>query len=129
MKPARIWRALPQRYRLEAAKCAACGKILYPPRAVCPECRGRVFQDHRLRDTGKIVTYTIQHVAASQFAGQTPFAIGIIETDDGARLMAQIVDFPLETLRTGLRVRLVFRKIQEDGESGVIAYAHKAAPD
>ena len=39
--PARVWREFPQRYRLEAAKCSGCGKILYPPRLVCPACGGR----------------------------------------------------------------------------------------
>jgi uncharacterized protein len=128
MKPAKVWRSMPQRYRFDAAKCSSCGKVFYPPRIICDGCRGKKFESCQLRDSGKIVTYTIQHIAGSQFSDQTPFAVGIIETDDGVRLMAQIVDMPLDKIKTGLPVRLVFRKVQEDGESGVIAYAHKAAP-
>ena len=42
--PAIAWREYPQRYRLEAARCTGCGKILYPPRVVCPACRCRTFE-------------------------------------------------------------------------------------
>jgi len=129
MKPASVWRVLAQRYRHEAAQCTSCDKILFPPRRVCPHCRGTAFRKVRLCDRGRIITYTIQHVSAPAFADQTPFAVGIIETDDGVRLMAQIVDFPPEKLRTGERVRLAFRRIQADGDSGVIAYGHKAVPE
>ena len=41
MFPSRIWREMPQRYRLEAAICKKCGKRYYPPRLVCAECGGR----------------------------------------------------------------------------------------
>ena len=128
MKPSRLWRSLPQRYRLEANRCASCGAVGIPPRLVCPDCGGREFEDYRLAETGRILTYTILHVAGDQFSNETPFAIGIIELDDGTRLTAQIVDVEPDDLATGQPVRMVFRKLQEDGDSGVIAYAYKAAP-
>ena len=129
MKPASIWRNQPQRYRLEAARCAACDRVAFPPRPICAGCGGRDFQNHQLPMTGHIVTFTIQHVAGAQFADDTPFAVGIIEMDDGTRLTAQIADIPLQDLAIGRRIRLAFRKLQEAGEAGVIAYAHKAVPE
>ena len=54
MFPARIWREMPQRYRLEAAECKGCGKRYYPPRQVCPECGGRV---QRLLGAGAAVIF------------------------------------------------------------------------
>ena len=95
---------------------------------VCPECRGTKFSDCTLANTGKVVTYTVQHVAGGPFTDQTPFAVGIIEMDDGVRIMAQIVDVPRDSLKCGLAVRLVTRKVQEGGDSGVIAYSYKAVP-
>ena len=32
---ARYWREIPQRYRLEAARCNKCNEVAYPPRLVC----------------------------------------------------------------------------------------------
>ena len=48
--------------------------------------------------------------------------------DDGVKVTGQIVDSPLEELAIGKRVRLEFRKVQQDGESGVICYGYKFVP-
>ena len=125
LNPARYWRELPQRYRYEAAKCEKCGKIWFPPRLVCSACGGRHFAKHTLAQEGKIETYTIIRVPPAGFGDQAPYAVGIIALDDGAKLTAQIVDCKPEDLAIGKRVRLEFRRIQTDGESGIIAYGYK----
>lgn len=119
-------RAIPQRYRLEAGKCKSCGKIAFPPRLVCPKCRGREFEKVRLSENGKIVTFTTIRVAPKQFTQEAPYTIGVIELDGGARLTAQIADCKPEDVEIGKPVRLVFRKVQEEGHSGIICYGYKA---
>lgn len=128
MQSARIWREFPQRYRLEAAKCKGCGKVHFPPRLVCNSCLSRGFETVHLKDRGRIVTYTVIHVAAPQFAAQAPFAVTIVELEDGVRITAQYVDWEPEELKTGQLVRLEFRKVQEEGPAGVISYGYKAVP-
>jgi uncharacterized OB-fold protein len=127
--PSRYWREIPQRYRLEAGKCKKCGTVSFPPRLVCPQCGGREFDAMKLADKGKILTYTIVRVAPHQFADQAPYAVGIVELDDGVRLTAQIVDCDFAALKVGLRVRIEFRRIYEEGEAGVIYYGYKFVPD
>jgi len=126
--PARYWREIPQRYRYEAARCAKCGKVYFPPRQVCSKCRGREFTKVTLAQAGTIETFTVIHVAPTGFGDQTPYAVGIIKLDDGARITAQIVDCEPAKLAIGDRVRLEFRKIQQDGESGIICYGYKFVP-
>jgi len=127
MPSARYTREIPQRYRLEAGKCSACGKIYYPPRRVCP-CGGREFETVVLPDTGKVATYTVIRVGPSDFTDEVPYALAVVEVEGGVRLMAQLVDVPLENIETGLPVRLEFRKIYQEGEAGIICYGHKAVP-
>jgi uncharacterized OB-fold protein len=127
MPSARYTREIPQRYRLEAGKCVSCGNVYYPPRRVCL-CGGREFETVTLSDTGKVVTYTVIRVAPSDFTDEVPYALGIVELEGGVRLMAQIVDVPLEEIKTGLPVKLEFRKIYQEGEAGIICYGHKAVP-
>jgi uncharacterized OB-fold protein len=128
MFPARYWREIPQRYRMEAKKCKGCGKIYFPPRLVCSECKSSNFEDVKLTDQGKLLTWTVIHVGPSQFVDQTPYAMGIVELDGGARLLAQIADYELEELKTGMKLRLEFRKIQQDGEAGILCYGYKFVP-
>jgi uncharacterized OB-fold protein len=127
--PARSWREIPQRYRLEAGKCTKCGHILFPPRLVCPSCGGRTFAATKLAEAGKLLTFTIIRVAPGAFEHQAPYAAGIAELDDGARLTAQVVDCDFEKLKVGLRVRLEFRRVSEEGASGVIYYGYKFVPE
>ncbi len=125
--PARAWREYPQRYRLEAAKCTKCGKILYPPRLICPECGAREFVPEVLPRDGKIVTFTIVRVPPAGFTEQTPLPIAIVELSNGVRLMVQIGDIEdPESIEIGMPVRLEFRRISWDGEAGLIFYGHKA---
>ncbi len=119
-------REIPQRYRLEAAKCKSCGKINFPPRLVCPRCKSREFETVRLSNEGKILTYTIIRVSSDTFSHQTPYAVAIIETNDGAKLMAMIADSDLNEIEIGKKVKLVFRKIQDEGVWGLHCYGYKA---
>jgi uncharacterized OB-fold protein len=128
----RYHREIPQRYRLEAGKCKACGNVSFPPRLVCPECGNEPaspaggFETIRLNDEGKLLTYTIIRVASDKFFGKTPFAVGIVELQDGVKLTTQIADVDFDKLKIGQKVKLVFRKLQDEGKSGLHCYGYKA---
>jgi hypothetical protein len=126
--PSKYWREIPQRYRLEAGKCTKCGFVAFPPRLVCPQCGNRKFEKTKLADSGTILTFTIIRVPPHQFEDQAPYAVGIAELDDGVRLTAQIVDCDIAALKVGMRVRIEFRKIYEEGDAGVIYYGYKFVP-
>jgi uncharacterized OB-fold protein len=113
---------------MEAGKCTVCGKICYPPRLICPVCQARTFEQVTLPLEGKLLTFTVIRVAPSKFVDQAPYAIGLVETEGGGRLMAQIVDCDPDRLAIGQKVKLEFRKISADGEAGIICYGHKGVP-
>ena len=126
--PVRTWREIPQRYRYEAARCSGCGKVFFPPRLVCNACRGREFTKVILPQAGTLETFTIIRVAPTGFEDQAPYAVGVVQLGDQVRVTAQIVDCDLETLATGQKLRLEFRKVQQDGASGVLCYGYKFVP-
>ncbi len=128
MFPSRYWREIPQRYRLEAGKCKSCGKVSFPPRSKCPKCGSSESEVTVLPDHGVVKTFTVIHVPPSQFEDQAPYAVGIVELDGGVRITAQIVDCPHEDIKIGQKVRIEFRRIQEDGHSGVLCYGYKCVP-
>jgi uncharacterized OB-fold protein len=125
---ARYWREIPQRYRLEAAKCKGCGTVWFPPRLICAECGKRDFEDVKLSDTGTVKTFTVIRVAPSEFTDQSPYAIGVVELDGGVMIQCQIADCAPEDLKTGMPVKIEFRKVKEEGEAGIICYGYKAVP-
>ena len=52
----------------------------------------------------------------------------LITLDDGVRLTAQVADAAPDEIEIGLPVRLEFRRVYSEGESGVIHYGYKAVP-
>jgi uncharacterized OB-fold protein len=129
MPAPRYWREMPQRYRYEAAKCKKCGKVCFPTRIVCPVCQGREFEKYVVNTHGTLDTYTVIRVAPSQFVDQAPYPIGIVNLGDDVRVLCQIADCEPVELKIGMKVRLEFRRIQKEGEGGILCYGYKAVPE
>jgi uncharacterized OB-fold protein len=122
----RTWRHIPERYNLIGTKCITCGKTYFPPRVICPECRRKgKLETINFKGTGKIHTFSIVRTPIDDFKTISPYAIAIIELDEGAKVTSQIVDVDIDSIEIGQPVEMVFRKIREDGEDGVISYGFK----
>ena len=128
MPSPRYWREVPARFRLEAAKCKACGKVLYPVRRMCPECRGEELEGIALTPKGKVITYTVIRTPPDDFMMEGPYAMAIVETPEGARFMTQVVDCDPESVTIGTEVALEFRLIRKEDHGGILCYGHKAVP-
>jgi hypothetical protein len=125
----RFWRNIQSRYNLMGVRCENCESIYFPPRVFCPECRRlSKLEPVKLKGEGEVVTYTVIHTGPEGFDKQTPYVMAVIRLDDGPQLTAQIVDCKPEEVEIGTRVKSVFRKIQEDGEAGLIHYGFKFIP-
>ncbi|KAF5086518.1 Zn-ribbon domain-containing OB-fold protein [Methanobacterium aggregans] len=122
----RGWRHIPQRYSLIGSKCSQCGKVFFPKRVICPECRrkGKI-EDIHLKGNGKIYTYSVINTPTDEFKSLAPYVVAIIELEEGAKITSQIVDCNPEEVEIGDEVELVFRKIKTEGEDGVISYGYK----
>ena len=129
MEVAKHWRETPERYRLEAGKCSKCGKILFPNRLICPVCGSKEFTTINLSGKGKIITYTVIRTAPKGFGDLAPYAVGIIEMEENVRILAQITDCNPDKLNIGDKVVSKFRRMNEDGKTGMIMYAYKFVPD
>lgn len=128
MPSPRYTREIPNRYRLEAAVCSGCGKVIYPARLVCPGCKSTEFKATRLSPKAKVITSTVIHVPPNDFLMEAPYAMAILETPEGARLMAQVVDCDPATVLPGMQVDLEFRLLRREGCSGILCYGHKGVP-
>lgn len=128
MPSPRYWREIPARYRLEAGRCRGCGKVCYPARKICPSCRAGNPEGIRLSRRGTVITSTVIHVPPGSHANEAPYSMAIIETPEGARLMAQVVDCDPSEVKPGTDVTLEFRLIRREGHGGILCYGHKAVP-
>lgn len=122
----RGWRHIPQRYNLIGSKCSHCGEVFFPKRVICPECRRKgKLEDIKFSGKGKIISYSVIHTPTDDFKTIAPYVVAIIELEEGAKITSQIVDCDPETLNIEDPVEMVFRKIREEGDEGVISYGYK----
>jgi len=128
MPSPRYWREIPARYRLEAGRCRKCSKVTFPVRRVCPACRGTEWEKTSLSWKGKVITSTVVQVAPTEFQMEAPYAVAVVETPEGARLMMQIVDCEPATVQPGMEVALVFRRLRKEGHGGILCYGFKGVP-
>lgn len=118
------YKELKQDVRLYGSRCQSCGMVQYPMARVCIHCRGRdCLVDHKLAKTGKIFTFTIDHLIAS---AESPLPMAVIDVDGGGRLYLQVTDFAEQEVAIGQPVRLTFRRLHEGG--GNHNYFWKARP-
>ncbi|MFW6129357.1 MAG: Zn-ribbon domain-containing OB-fold protein, partial [Candidatus Aminicenantaceae bacterium] len=74
---------------------------------------------------GNILSYTVIRVPPHQFVDQAPYAVGIVELEDRVKLTGQIVDCDFEDIKIGKKVKIEFRKIFQEGKSGILCYGYK----
>ena len=54
--------------------------------------------------------------------------VGIVELEEGVKVIAQLTDIFPEEVYEGMPVEMVFRKIREAGADGIIEYGFKFRP-
>lgn len=94
--------------KLMGAKCNKCGSAFVPPRPLCPRCQSRDLGWVQLRNRGRLITYTIIHVAPEMFQHMAPYILGILELEDGVRLPGIIWGVKHEDLRVGMILEVDF---------------------
>jgi uncharacterized OB-fold protein len=94
--------------KLMAGKCQKCGKIHLPPRPFCDNCASQQFTWMEVSGKGKLVTYTIINIAPAQFQSLAPYAVGIVELENGLRIPGMIQGIAQEQLKIGMDLTLDF---------------------
>lgn len=122
------WRMRDRYYDLLGNRCVDCGKEFFPPVSTCRKCRSTNLKDHRMPKSGKLVSYTMQKETLPGFEDQEPMIFGLVDLENGVKIVAQIVDVSYETLKRDQKLKVVFRRVRSDGDSGQIYYGYKFAP-
>lgn len=121
------WRNYSERYRLEGNKCSECTKIYFPKKELCI-CGSRTFEPFVLKGVGTLLSFTEIKASPEIFSPMAPYCVGIIELEDGPRVIAQITDSRLDDLSIGMKLQSVFRKVYAVGKEGIIHYGIKFIP-
>jgi uncharacterized OB-fold protein len=106
------WEAA-REHRLVVQRCRHCGRHQFYPRGFCTACLADELEWVEVRGAGSIYTFTICRIAAHP-AMTVPYAVALIDLDEGVRMLANIVDCDLGLIRAEARVAVRFQAM-EDG--------------
>ncbi len=77
---------------LRLQRCDDCRHTYFPPRPFCPKCASRKVSVIKATGKAKLFSYVIHHRPAPGFT--PPYAIAVVELEEGPRMMTNIVGCP-----------------------------------
>lgn len=115
----RFFKEIVENQRLMGTKCPKCGKVWCPPRAHCAPCYAET-QWVPLSGKGTVMNATYCYYAARRLPlndyVDIPYILGLVKLDGADTWLYTIImdkDMILNTIKTGDRVRVVFREKRE----------------
>ena len=107
-----FWDAAKQ-HRLVIQACDDCGTRYFYPRPLCPVCLSRRVRWVDASGRARLHTYVINHRPPRGFPVQAPFVLGIVELEEGPRMMSHIVGVTPDpaALRCDLPLEVVFEDL------------------
>ncbi len=78
--------------KLLLQRCKDTGKAYFPPRPFSPYTGSRDVEVFEASGKAKLFSYVINHRPAKGFEDEAPYAIAVIELEEGPRMMTNIVD-------------------------------------
>ena len=98
-----FWKAA-EEGKLMIGKCTACGEVHYYPRAICPHCFSDKTEWKDASGTGTVYTYSVLRRGVPE-----PYCIAYVTLEEGVSMLTNIVDCDLDTVKIGMKVRVVFK--------------------
>lgn len=99
---------------LRLQRCDACANVYFPPRPFCPSCASRKVSIFKASGKARLYSYVINHRPAAP--GFTPpYAIAVVELEEGPRMMSNIIDCPQtpEALELDMKLEVAFEKLDD----------------
>ena len=78
---------------LPARRCAECGKLSINS-ATCRFCGAEGGEALDLSGRGHLLSWTVIRVAPARYAAEVPYAVGLLELEEGARITARVAGDP-----------------------------------
>jgi uncharacterized OB-fold protein len=98
-----------RRGELRLQRCEGCARAYFPPQPHCPRCGSSAVRVIVASGRARLHSYVISYLPAPGF--QPPYAIAVVELEEGPRMLSNLVDVPAtpEALVLDMPLEVVFR--------------------
>ena len=110
----RYWASAHER-ALELPRCADCGEVFYPLSNRCRACLSAALEWHPVSGKATLVTWNVMHqLYDPAFKDLVPYVVGVVELEEGARMISNVVGAPHDALRVGMDLALEYVDISPE---------------
>lgn len=101
-------------HEIRLQRCNACAHAYFPPRPFCPACGNRKVSVFKASGRAWLYSYIIHHRPVPGFT--PPYAIAVVQLEEGPRMMTNIVDCPQtpEALQLDMALEPAFVKLDDE---------------
>jgi 3-oxo-4,17-pregnadiene-20-carboxyl-CoA hydratase alpha subunit len=94
-------------------RCTVCGTLRHPPRPGCANCGSLEWDTIASSGRGEVYSFVVyHHPPLPGFA--MPFTVGLIELEEGVRMLSNVIDLPLGEITIGMPVEVNFVAVDPD---------------
>ncbi|MBK5221778.1 MAG: OB-fold domain-containing protein [Acidimicrobiia bacterium] len=99
---------------LRIQRCSDCASAYFPPRPFCPACSSRNVEVEAASGRATLYSYVIHHREVPGFT--SPYAIAVVELEEGPRMMTNIVECEQtpEALVLDMALEVTFEQVNDE---------------
>ncbi|MFC2071356.1 Zn-ribbon domain-containing OB-fold protein, partial [Chloroflexota bacterium] len=87
----------------------------YPPAMICPHCLNLESEWVKLSGKGRVHSFIVVRRAFNPtFADEIPYTVAVIETEEGTRMVSNVIGCKPEDVRVDMPVEVVFEDVTEE---------------
>lgn len=107
------WFDAAKEHRLMIQRCTKCGVLRHPPRPRCDKCGSYEWNGLEASGKGTVYSFVVMHYPQVP-SFDYPLPIGLIELEEGTRLVANLVEVEPSDIKVGMAVELVWEDHDEE---------------
>jgi len=109
------WWASLSRGVIQVERCRSCDDVHLYPRTFCPRCWSDDVELEPASGRASLYSFSVVHMMdLPPFGARVPYVVGIVELEEGPRLMTNIVGVQPTDVAIGMALRLKVRPLTDD---------------
>ena len=120
-----FWFEAARAHRLLIQRCASCGTLRHPPLPACGVCGSLEWDTVESSGRGTLYSYVVVHYPQVP-SFEYPLPIGLIELEEGTRVVANLDGMALDDIEIGMAVQVGF--VDHDDELSLPVFVPAGSP-
>jgi uncharacterized OB-fold protein len=101
--------------RFLVPRCRACDRFRWPPGPMCPSCQATETDWIEASGRGTVYSWVVAaHPVHPSLVDQVPYVVGLVELEEGVRVVANVTGSTPAEVTAGMPVELYFEDLVEE---------------